>query len=198
MIKEALDDLKKSELKREQSDKERGIFPKKVGIIFMERYPRRRVGWIHPKEPRLDFDQLACSHLLLQLNGIQSLFDFRVIHKDVKKKPEGSSLHRWFEHTLINEFRGKKFGEASIDLWDEIDLWIAITSEAFSKSQFFGVLPKSKSDSGKNMAVITSNYWKKVHSPPSVFEYICISSIICGLHFLSLGTKLEDGLINLY
>jgi hypothetical protein len=198
-------DSKKYEPNSKQSDKKSTIFPKNVGIIFMEsmeRYPKGRVRWISrwipSKEPSLDFDQLACSHLLLQMNSIQSLFDFRVVHVDVTQSlSKFREVHKndrqkleddvteWFKDVLESKFQDKKNKENTISLWNDIDIWIGITSERLPNNVFARILPKSESNLDRNLAVITSNRWKEVHAPPSVFEYICINSFICCLDLLS-------------
>ena len=56
-------------------------FPKKIGIIFLEKL--KKVEYKQKYKPRhskdLDFEQVACAHLILQMNSIQSLFDFQII-----------------------------------------------------------------------------------------------------------------------
>jgi hypothetical protein len=55
-------------------------FPKRVGIIFLEKLEKvefkRKYKLMHPG---LAFEQVACAHLILQMNSIQSLFDFQII-----------------------------------------------------------------------------------------------------------------------
>ena len=48
-------------------------FPKNVGIVYCENYDHSNT------KIRLNFDQIACSHLLLQMNSIQKIFDFQII-----------------------------------------------------------------------------------------------------------------------
>src|SRR5687767_10828691 len=70
--------------------------PLKIGIIYFEkRYEKRSLVCINSKEKKinirkinnvpdpsriyLNFDQLICSHLLLQLNALQKTFLFEII-----------------------------------------------------------------------------------------------------------------------
>lgn len=50
-------------------------FPKNVGIVFCENSSLNNTG----SGVRLNFDQIACSHLLLQMNSVQNTFDFQII-----------------------------------------------------------------------------------------------------------------------
>ena len=57
------------------------FFPKRIGIIFLEKL--EKVAYKEKYKPShskdLDFEQVACAHLILQMNSIQSLFDFQII-----------------------------------------------------------------------------------------------------------------------
>jgi hypothetical protein len=81
-------------------------FPKRVGVVFLERRKRElqeeplyedpRFWIIKRSELSLDFDQDACAFLLLQMNQYQSIFEFQVValqvlvpkKKDKKKDKE--------------------------------------------------------------------------------------------------------------
>jgi len=79
-------------------------FPKKVGIVFLER--RKRVVqedpprtvyqdillWKKQKdELSLDFDQDACAFFLLQMNQHQTIFDFQVVELKIPKTKDKES-----------------------------------------------------------------------------------------------------------
>src|SRR4051794_25948374 len=65
-------------------------FPKKVGIVFLEKSVEKRTFpyikksskirlGVNKSKMHLNFNQLACAHFLLQMNFVQSLFDFQII-----------------------------------------------------------------------------------------------------------------------
>ena len=56
-----------------------GIFPKRIGIIFLEKLEKIKQKYKPRHSKDLDFEQVACAHLILQMNSIQSLFDFQII-----------------------------------------------------------------------------------------------------------------------
>ncbi|MGH9980321.1 MAG: hypothetical protein ACRD6U_02065 [Nitrososphaeraceae archaeon] len=71
---------------------ETNIFPKKVGIIFIDdisdskntikntlKKLLRKIKSKENNKPHLNFNQIACAHLLLQMNKVQDIFDFQII-----------------------------------------------------------------------------------------------------------------------
>ena len=54
-------------------------FPKRIGIIFLEKLDIVKEIYKPKHSKDLDFEQVACAHLILQMNSIQSLFDFQII-----------------------------------------------------------------------------------------------------------------------
>jgi hypothetical protein len=69
-----------------------------------------------------------------------------------------------------------------VENWEEnnnIDYWIGITSEPDPENLFFRTM---KTKSQKKIWIVTTDVWEKWMSPPSLFEYICISVFICILH----------------
>jgi hypothetical protein len=79
---------KDSESSEQLEDKQTGkkpidkkeTFPKSVGIVFIERRQANWRKWFSRKKgPALKFDQLACAHLVLQMNRVQNIFDFEII-----------------------------------------------------------------------------------------------------------------------
>jgi hypothetical protein len=53
------------------NDKSKG-FPKKIGVVFLGE--KRRTFENKRSKLYLDFDEVACAHILLQMNYIQNLF----------------------------------------------------------------------------------------------------------------------------
>jgi hypothetical protein len=110
----------------------RGKF-KNIGIIFIEEIPNGKF-YTRKRSIRLDFDQVACAHLLLQMNPEQNLFNFQIISPGVGKLEDlklwlptkeevikdGDSMIKWFAQEVR---RIEALGN-----WD-IDYWIGITSE---------------------------------------------------------------------
>lgn len=75
-------------------DKKR--FTKNVGIVFIEPLYGKRTKNV------LNFDQLACTHLLLQMNRVQNLFDFQVITIQLFENSKGKEykIDYWFGITF--------------------------------------------------------------------------------------------------
>src|SRR4249920_4049733 len=55
-------------------------FPKRVGIIFLEKRPLLGKNE-KPKKVKggLNFDQIACAYIILQMNRVQNIFEFHTI-----------------------------------------------------------------------------------------------------------------------
>jgi len=153
-------------------------FPKKVGIVFTEKLSEKKL---------LNFDQIASSHLLLQMNAVQKIFDFIVIAHDYENSfsnppedDENDKFFDWFdkeitefEHSLI----GRTYG---------IDYWIGITSIELAYKRFVRSQKRERGKKDKLFWIMTTNVWKgKNYTPPSLFEYIAITVIMCCLNFLS-------------
>lgn len=174
-------------------------FPKNVGIIFLERpsnyvkrfqenkkiFKSKRKGTVGS----LDFDQVASAHLFLQMNYVQRIFQFQVIrpfflektyfqerfpYKDPISK-EDKDILDWFYDEITSKLDGTVAN---------INYWIGITSQNVGQNWFFRVRKVPK-DKGKMLSVITSEYWEKLLSPPSLFEYIALSIFICSLQSLN-------------
>jgi hypothetical protein len=185
--------------------------PKKIGIVFLGRKRRhqnkrleillRKIG-VRSKL-YLDFDEIACAHILLQMNNIQNLFEFQVIEvsniiEDVSITTRNNDhmvlwfdvstnstqsfitndedyMLQWFEHVVSSKLENDSGYPAS-----PMDYWIGITSEGIG-SNFFCWTEKEKD---KIVTIITSENWQREYSPPSVFEYIAISTFRCSLRSL--------------
>lgn len=146
-------------------------FPKRIGIVFIEDIENKN------KKPKLEFNQIACAHLLLQMNGIQQSFELQIIKfRKLPNKTQRKNLLEWFD-IEISLFEKTKDGEAY-----GIDYWIAITSEELLENLFLNTIKIKSSTSGKRLWVITSHDWERYMCPPSLFEYICISVFTCILH----------------
>jgi len=173
-------------------------FPKNVGIVFIEglKYDNKKtfkntlkqfflkITSIRTNRPRLNFNQLACAHFLLQMNTVQNIFDFQVIRlefdKHLSSPTEDYNYNynlKWFDDE-ISKFENTEEGKAY-----DIDYWIGITSKEIEYNWFYVGKPKEQRKSGK--AIITSLDWVEVNSPPSLFEYIAMSALMCSLYFVN-------------
>ena len=147
-------------------------FPKKVGIIFLEN--------LSEKKMKLNFDQFACSYLLVQMNFVQKIFDFNIVEVDFKFKDslldqelikrKNDYIFDWFDDLLA-----KKSEKSLKEIDQNIDYWIGITSKSVHKNWFFETKFKNTTRSNKTFGIITTDTWEKSYSPPSVFEYIVIT-----------------------
>jgi hypothetical protein len=171
-------------LEEEPKCNDKLVFPKNIGIVFIEElvYPRseKRLSafghWLKKRSSRstrpkvkLNFDQLACAHLLLQINTSQTLAILQVIEPVQVPIKSKQNIIRWFDE-YINRMKEKN---------NNIDYWIGITSEPDSENRFFRTMKFSETKSKKRIWIVTTDVWEKWMSPPSLFEYICISVFIC-------------------
>jgi hypothetical protein len=182
------------------NENKRNKFPKKVGIIFLEElYDKRSYLGLRERVDRhsktclnsnkskiyLNFDQLACAHFLLQMNSNQSIFDFQIIAHEFgfysnlpRKKDKNIELLKWF-NKRIDRFNT----DGGMEDYG-IDYWIGITSEQLLDNREFLI---EKDDKTNNIfSLITSDVWETLHSPPSLFEYLAITVIVCSLISLNL------------
>ena len=154
-------------------DKKR--FTKNVGIVFIEPLYGKRTKNV------LNFDQLACAHLLLQMNRVQNLFDFQVITIQLFENFQLPAEHTKGLDELLNwlDSEVSKF-ENSKGKEYKIDYWFGITSVKDEHNWFYKISEKEGERSGKRLGIITSYRWEEMHySPPSVFEYVTLSVFIC-------------------
>jgi hypothetical protein len=133
----------------------------------------------------LNFDQLACAHLLLQMNRCQSLFDFQVItiqyFEGFRLPTDGNEdlgdLLEWLDGEVFKfeSSEGKEY---------KIDYWLGITSMKDGDNWFFRNSKRERC--GKELGIITSYGWEEMHySPPSLFEYVTFSVFVCSLYCLN-------------
>jgi hypothetical protein len=136
-------------------------FPKRVGIVFVENFEKPKVADIYEKLPtifkvkdnekkntiKLEFDQVAFAHLLLQLNRNQNLFDFQIIPSNLptifeiperRQKNRGKVISDWFIKAVDPNCRQ----ESSVN-----DINVKDISHCFSK----GVKNFKQSEYEKNM-----------------------------------------------
>jgi hypothetical protein len=149
--------------------------PKKVGVIFLPKY-----GGLNPIKNKT-FDPLPCAHLLLQLNSVQTIFNFEVIslhlgdlhpiklknklHIPLKK--DNGNLKCPFTRLIRDVEAASKFN---------VDYWIGLTSMSINKrdpltprNSFYEVFRIDNNPQSKKLAVlITSEQWEKHFSPPSL------------------------------
>jgi hypothetical protein len=189
-----LDNIKEGHV---SNDKKR--FTKNIGIVFIEplkwNWTKHRlifdkfVEYLYRKKPKhkLNFDQLAAAHFLLQMNRVQSLFDFQVItiqlFENFRLPAEHTKgldgLLEWLDGEVCNFENGKGKGY-------NIDYWFGITSVKDEYSWFYKISKKEGKRSGKWLGIITSYRWEEMHySPPSLFEYVPLSLFICSLSCLN-------------
>jgi hypothetical protein len=93
-------------------------FTKNVGIVFIEPLYGKRTKNV------LNFDQLACAHLLRQMNRVQNLFDFQVITIQLFENFQLPAEHtkgldellNWLD-SEVSKFENSKGKEYKIDYW---------------------------------------------------------------------------------
>jgi hypothetical protein len=132
----------------------------------------------------LDFDQQACSYFLLAMNFQQSIFELQVMDSELTM---GSLLPdsevdpiEWLDNLPL------------VRKENNIDYWIAITSEFLPLNSFFRTKKIKSTKSGKRLWVITSADWKRFYSPPSVFEYLATTVVRIVLESISLEFQNEE------
>jgi len=206
------------------------VFPKKIAIIFLEEkrnYASFGLDYLHSffkkskpkgkdKNPKLNFDQRTCSYLVLQLNSIQSIFEFNIINVDFNKlslpsttelkkydkgdcKEERDERKKILSHYMMNWFYDslKKCnydsGKSIREKYDEITCWIGITSEPIKEDYFSSIWrPDPKFNEKNTFVLITTDEWEKSFSPPSLFEYVLFGVLKNAL--ISLSCDLECAL----
>jgi len=153
-------------------------FPKKIGIVFAEKLPKRK---------SLNFDQRACAHLLLQMNSAQRIFDYQVISHDYEEKyfsdppadDDDDRFFQWFDDEIgkfDNSVDGAAYG---------IDYWICITSINLRYNRFVRSQKRENGKSNMIFWIMTTNVWERQNTPPSLFEYVTITVLMCNLNQLS-------------
>jgi hypothetical protein len=112
------------------------------------------------------------------MNVIQDIFDFQIIRltfPDQLSYPINGYDLKWFTDQIskldTTEF-GKKYN---------IDYWIAITSNKIEHNWYY----IGEEQERPRKAIITSYEWEEVNSPPSLFEYLSISVLMCSLYFIN-------------
>jgi hypothetical protein len=175
-----------------ENSKDTSIFPKKIGIVFIDDISdskkilkntlKELLLKIKPKKennkPHLNFNQIACAHLLLQMNKVQNIFDFQIIRlrfpHQLSYSPNEYNL-KWFANQISkieNSEEGKMYN---------IDYWISITSDNIEHNWHY----IGEEQANPRKAIITSLNWEGVNSPPSLFEYLSISVLMCSLYFIN-------------
>lgn len=149
------------------------LFPKKIGIVFLENIENKKKS-----KPHLNFDQEAASYIIVQMNSIQSLFNFNIVDMFAGNNnliPEGKSMEE-----LFNEKISQYENQSENDL---IDYWILVTSEEFEDNWFFKT--EFEPETKRIVSIITDSDWEELHSPPSLFEYLVVTVLTCSLYSLS-------------
>jgi hypothetical protein len=101
------------------------------------------------KGKSLNFDQIDCAHLLLQMNSAQEIFDFQMISHDYNKEyfsnPPADDVDdkffQWFDDE-ISKFDISDYGRAY-----GVDCWIGITSINLEGNRF---VRSQKREKGKS------------------------------------------------
>lgn len=188
-------------------------FPKSIGVIFLigtgeYHYIKKNRKNFHPYDKKKLFDPLPCAHLLLQLNTIQDIFNYQII--STTKLPKNKDNKEIQIRIPTKEDNGQLFQAFDLLLKDiesipdfQMDYWVGLTSlnintkvkvhgrpagsfyEVFDKEVPNEEGKKMPSQSGKIMALVTASLWEKYFCPPSLFEYMSITTFMCSLHFLS-------------
>jgi hypothetical protein len=157
--------------------------PKNIGVVFLEEYSGNQRFGRKGSKLRLDFDQLACSHILLQMNGIQNLFNYEIIEppqflstvtlsrknhevrwvedwtqkffkpKEDRKSYEEEYIVEWFEDSVIKNLEA----QPSI----KVDYYIGITSEDIGGNFFLRTRGKAESRTGRIFSIVTSHNWDR-------------------------------------
>lgn len=136
--------------------------PARIGLVFLK-----------DEDHELGFDQYACSYFILQLNRVQSLFEYSVVHLE-----EGINELTPLPNTDKMEIMSNWIEENTKGyVYSDSDFWAGITSQPFSNGWFFQYF--------KTGSIITSADWEKEYSPPSVFEYLAHAVIMCSIYALS-------------
>lgn len=179
--------------KQEKDHKKR--FPKNIGIIFVEDAEiilSKKSQWkvffekigIRKPRCRLDFDQVACAHFLLQINSIQDLFNFQIITPGIGKLGNVRLNALPLDpNQMLLWFNGKIYEIEQI-MDSDMDYWIGITSKGIGQNYFLRIGKKEESLSDK-IGMITSELWQRNYSPPSLFEYIALTGFTCGMYFIN-------------
>lgn len=166
---------------------EKYTFPKKVGIVFLERRKRLRQGKYNQKKDRdelsLNFDQDACAYFILQMNQHQDIFEFQIIDIPIEnnneslvpKEKDKEDLLSW-----VDTFASRQ------SKWN-IDYWMGITGEQVSRRPTwdFDGRKASETKSHKMLWIITSGDWDEKRAPPSLFEFLLATVFRCSLESLS-------------
>lgn len=127
------------ELVPKQKLESKFTFPKKVGIVFVERRSSSLRGTVNKKfvdsliklkiidesKRFFDFDQDVCSYFILQMNHVQSTFEFQVV--ETTTMPQDLAIIDWLD------------GIAKSSVLD-IDYWIAITDQGIGMVEITGSL----------------------------------------------------------
>lgn len=182
-------------------------FPKKVGIIFVERRKEIlkisiknfiKVLTYKMKQKRsrqrqktlfLDFDQDACAFFLTAMNFHQNIFEFQIIDGNSQRLEFLKLFHELDLQDQIEKAKNNidttgNVSEIILNWLDNIalrdpslDYWIAITSEGIEENWFFTTKGVKETKSRKRLWIITSRHWERFYSPPSLFEYFATSII---------------------
>jgi hypothetical protein len=119
------------------------------------------------------------------MNRVQEVFEFHAITLHPKEDdnitiPTKSIDWDYVENEITKMRRSEK------PKFQNIDYWICITSEHIVDEYYFGAWRKMIDEHYQYFAIITSKGWDEYYSPPSLFEYITLSVLICSIYFINL------------
>jgi hypothetical protein len=117
---------------------------------------RKKIGIFFLSEP--NFDKNACKFLVLNLNKVQSLYQFEFPECEKRLVFETDQDSEKFSKftALASEFPKEEY-------------LIGITTEGLEDNRFW-----TKDDT---KSIVTTDTWSKYFKPPSVFEYILCATI---------------------
>jgi len=120
------------------------------------------------------------------MNSQQKIFEFNVIDawrysNSLPTKTElmkcssnipRYSIMEWFDDYLLKLSKQKDFSS----VFDKINCWIGITSESIDGNLFADSKMRDSTKCKKFIALITTDTWERSFSPPSLFEYLTVTT----------------------
>jgi hypothetical protein len=139
------------------------------------------------------------------MNHNQNVFEFQVL--EINIIPKDLRLLEWLDNESHKASFDRNYwifewlDNIALKTSFDVDYWIAITNQQILGNFFFDTIDikqkpgkKRWAKSGKRLWVITSRYWERYFSPPSLFEYLALTIFRCALE--SLSRELQGELIN--
>jgi hypothetical protein len=148
------------------NEKNKG-FPKKIGIVFFGRkrsHQNKRLGLFPKKIGKqsmlfLDFDEVACAHILLQMNHIQNLFKFQIVE-----------TWRVISNISITKGEGDEYRVQWLDVSTGSTQSFTSKDEAYML-QWFEYVVSSKLENDSGCSSGSTDYWIGITSQSIGFNY---------------------------